>query len=371
VKKWILVVAGVLVLVGGIIAFKAFQIVDLIGFATAMEEAGMPPIPVATARAEKDEWRNVMRFVGTLRPVQGVTLTAEMGGVIESIDVENGAEVEKGQLLLSMDTSREQAELESAEARLRLAKINLERTTGLLAKRIVAQSELDSAQAEFEEIRAQVANLQATIDKKIIRAPFAGRVGIREINLGQTVSAGDALIPLHQSDPIFVQFAVPQTRLEKIKLGEQLLVTTDGVVEPVEGRVEAINPVVNETTRTALVQGILRNPDELLRAGQFARVDVVLPGADEILRIPASAVIVEPFGASVFIVEEEKDPPTVRQQFVQLGRFQGDFVEITKGLGEGDRVVSAGAFKLRPGTVVAINDDMQPEALLDPDVPNR
>jgi len=369
--KWILVVAGVLLLVGGIIAFKAFQIVDLIGFATQMEEAGMPPTPVATARAEKDEWRNVLRFVGTLRPVQGVTLTAEVGGVIATIDVENGAEVENGQLLLSMDTSREQAELESSEARLRLAKVNLERTQGLLAKRIVAQSELDTAQAEFDGARAQVANLQAIIDKKIIRAPFAGRVGIREINLGQTVSAGDPLIPLHQSDPIFVQFAVPQTRLKQIQLGEQLLVTTDGVAEPVEGKVEAINPVVDEMTRTALVQGILRNPGELLRAGQFARVDVVLPGVDEILRIPASAVIVEPFGASVFIVEEDKDSPTVRQQFVQLGRFQGDFVEVRKGLNEGDRVVSAGAFKLRPGTVVAINDSMQPGPSLDPDVPNR
>lgn len=370
-RAWIFVILGVLVLVGGIVAFKAFQIADLIGFAKQMEEAGMPPTPVATARAETDTWRNVSRFVGTLRPVQGVTLTAEVGGVIESIDVENGAEVEKGQLLLTMDTDREQADLASAKARLRLARVNLDRTQGLLTKRIVAQSEMDAAQSEYDEATAQVANLQAIIDKKIIRAPFAGRVGIREINLGQTVSAGDALIPLHQSDPIFVQFAVPQTRLKDIQIGEALEVTTDGIAEPIAGRIEAINPVVQESTRTALVQGVLRNPDELLRAGQFARVDVILPDAGQVLRVPASAVMVEPFGASVYVVEEQNDPPTVRQQFVQLGRFQGDFVEIRKGLNQGDRVVSAGAFKLKPGMTVAINDEMQPEAGLDPELPNR
>jgi membrane fusion protein (multidrug efflux system) len=371
VKNWLLVVLGVFLLVGSIVAFKAWQIADLIGFARQMEEAGMPPTAVATARAEKDEWQNVLRFVGTLRAVQGVTLTAEVGGVVATIDVENGAEVEAGQLLLSLDTAREKAELASAEARLRLTRLNLERTQGLLAKRIVAQSELDTAQAEFDEARAQVANLQAIIDKKIIRAPFAGRVGLRQVNLGQTVAAGDELIPLHQSDPIFVQFAVPQTRLKQIQLGEELLVSTDGLAEPVIGRVDAINPFIDETTRTAMVQGVLRNPGEVLRAGQFARVEVILPGANEILRIPSSAVTVEPFGASVFVVEETQNPPTVRQQFVQLGRFQGDFVEILKGLGEGDRVVSAGAFKLGPGMAVSINDAMQPEPSLEPELPNR
>lgn len=370
-KKWILTFALVLGFIGVIFAIKAAQIFSLLGFFKESEAAGMPPTPVATALVVEDKWETTLRFIGTLRAVQGVTLTAEVPGVVSSIHAENGSEVQAGDLLLTLDTALEEADLASAKARLRLAQVNLERTNGLLAKRIVAQSELDTAQAEFDEASAAVQNLEATIAKKRVRAPFAGRVGIRRVNLGQTVAVGDEFFPLHQSDPIYVEFSVPQTRLRYINVGERLRVKTDGLDAPVEGRVEAINPVVDEVTRTARVQGILRNPEEKLRAGQFAQVEVILPEIAEVLRVPASALLVEAFGSSVFVVEEDENGNLIaRQQFVQTDRYQGDFVSVTRGLKAGQRIVSAGAFKLSPGMRIVPNDAMQPEAELHPQPPN-
>lgn len=369
-KKFVVAFVLILVVVGGIVGLKAFQIADLIGFAGKAEAAGMPPVAVATARATPANWERSMQFVGTLRAVQGVTLTAELGGVLRSIDVENGAVVEKGQILMKLDTTQEEADLASAEARLRLAQVNLERSKGLLEKRIIPPSDYDAALAAFDEARAHEANLRATIAKKIIRAPFSGKVGIRRVNLGQTIKSGEELIPLHQSDPIYIEFAVPQTRLALIHTGQTLRVVSDGLDQPVAGTVEAINPVIDETTRTARVQGLLHNPEDRLRAGQFALVDVILPGEEAVIAIPSSAVLAQAFGDSVFVVEEGEKGSVVRQQFVQLGERKGDFVQVVKGLSAGDRVVSAGAFKLTNGARVEINDAMQPEPSLQPEVPN-
>ncbi len=369
-KKILLTLLGLGLVLGGIVALKAVQIMNLIGFATALEEAGLPPVAVATTTAREENWEEALRFVGTLRPVQGVMLTAEAGGRLASIEVENGAAVAKGQVLFRLDSSVEEAELASAEARANLAKLNFERASELLAKRIVARSEYDNAKAEYDADLARVENWRALIDRKIIRAPFSGRVGIRRVNLGQTVKPGDELIPVHQSNPIFVEFAVPQTRLASIAVGQKLRVVSDGVEEPVEGTITAINPVVDESTRTALVQGLLHNPEDRLRAGQFAEVDVLLPREHPVVAIPATALVSEAYGDSVFVVEEEDGKTVARQQFVQLGMRRGDFVEVTKGLRAGERVVSAGAFKLDNGTAVVPNDAMQPEASQTPSPAN-
>lgn len=365
-KKIALTVGGLVVLLGAIVALKATQIGSLIGFASAMEKAGMPPSPVATVLAVQTTWEETLRFTGSLRAVQGVTLTAELPGTVVRIGVENGAEVQQGEVLLELDTTQEQADLASATAGLRLAKINLDRNRGLIEKRIIAQSEYDTAAATFDQEKARTATLQATIAKKIIQAPFTGRVGIRTVNLGQTVKAGDELIPLHSSDPIYVEFSVPQTRLDSIAVGQAIRVTTDGVKQPVEGLVTAINPVVDEATRTARVQGTLHNKDGVLRAGLFAEVEVVLPERLDVVAVPISAVINAAYGDSIFVVEEAEGTLKVRQQFVKLGRKRGDFVAVTKGLNAGDRVVSAGAFKLTNGASVLVNDAMQPEPSLNP-----
>jgi len=370
-KKIALTVGGLVVLLGGIVALKATQIGSLIGFSTAMEKAGMPPSPVATVVAVQAAWEETLKFTGSIRAVQGVTLTVELPGKVLRIGVENGAQVKQGDVLMELDTTQEQADLASAEAGLRLAKLNLDRNKGLLDKRIIAQSDYDSIAAIFDQEQAKTATIRATIAKKIIRAPFTGRVGIRTVNLGQTVKAGDELIPLHSSDPIYVEFSVPQTRLDSISVGQTIRVTTDGLKMPVVGLITAINPVVEEATRTARVQGTLENKEGLLLAGLFAEVEVVLPEKVDVVAVPISAVTTAAYGDSIFVIEENGDKLTARQQFVKLGRKRGDFVSVIKGLNSGDRVVSAGAFKLTNGAPVVVNDAMQPEASLAPTPENR
>lgn len=365
-KKVSVTVVGLAVVVGGILALKVVQIADLIGFAGAMEEAGMPPTPVATALATADSWEDTEEFTGTLRAVQGVMLTAELNGKVTKIAVENGAEVKEGDILIELDTTQEKADFAAARARLGLAKVNLERSAGLIQKNIVAQSEYDAAASSYDEANAQVAQWEAVIAKKVIRAPFAGQVGIRQVNLGQTLRPGDELIPLHSSDPIYVEFAVPQTRLGKIFLGQDVRVYTDGLVEPVGGQVTAINPVVDEATRSARVQATLRNESGVLRAGQFGEVEVLMPKREEVLAIPASAVLAAAYGDSVYVIEEVDGREVAEQRFVKLGQRRGDFVAVEKGLEAGDRVVTAGAFKLTNGAPVTIDDAMQPEAKLEP-----
>jgi len=365
-KKILLTVLGLVVILGGIVGLKALQIGSLIGFASASEAAGMPPTPVATSVAIGETWEETLTFTGSLRAVQGVTLTAELPGTVVKLDVENGADVKQGDILLELDTTQEQADLASALAGLRLAKINLDRTKELLDKRIIAESEYDTAVATFDQEQAKSATLRATIEKKIIRAPFTGRAGIRKVNLGQTLAAGDELIPLHSSDPIYVEFSVPQTQLDSITVGQALRVATDGVNEPVSGEITAINPVVDEATRSARVQGTLRNADGSLRAGLFAEVEVVLPKKLDVVAVPISSILNAAYGDSVYVIEEKAGKMTARQQFVKLGRNRGDFVSVVKGLAAGDRVVSAGAFKLTNGASVVINDAMQPEASKEP-----
>jgi len=363
---WLGVAAGLVVVIGVVLGLKAAQIMNLIGFASAQAAAGMPPVPVATVLAEKQSWEETLDFPGTLRPVQGVLIRAELPGVIKNIPVENGAAVKKGDLLVEYDVTPELAELAAAEARLRLAKVNLERAQDLLARRTVAQSEFDAAKSSYDEAISTVTNLNAILARKMIRAPFDGVVGIREVNPGQRVAAGDALMPLQDNDPVYVEFDVPQTRLAKLATGLPLRVTTDGLAEPAMGEITVINPVVDEVTRTARVQGTLANPDGVLRPGQFVRVSAVLPARNDVVTVPISALLNEAYGSSVFVIEEDGGKLHARQRFVKPGRQRGDFIAIEKGLSPGDRVVSAGAFKLTNGATVVPNDEMQPPASLDP-----
>jgi len=365
-KKVLLTLAGLAVLLGAIVGLKVLQIADLIGFATAMEEAGMPPTPVATSLANSDEWEESQGYTGSLRAIQGVTLTAEVGGKVVRIPVENGAMVKEGDILIELDTEKEAAELASAQARLRLANINLERSKGLLEKRIVPRSEVDTAEAVYEQAVSEADNLKAAIAKKVIRAPFSGRVGLRLVNLGQTVSPGDELIPLHDSDPIFVEFSVPQNKLGTISEGSRLRVTADGAEKPFAGTVSAFNPMVDEETRTARVQGTLANPGEVLKPGQFVGVEVLSPELKKVVSVPLSAIVSAAYGDSLFIVEEKEGGHRVRQQFVTIGSIRGDFVSILEGVSPGDRVVTAGAFKLSNDAAVTINDEMQPPPSLSP-----
>jgi membrane fusion protein (multidrug efflux system) len=368
-----------LLIVGPVVGLKVFQIGNLIAYAGEMQAAGMPPAAVATAPVETQSWGNTLVAVGSLEPVQGVTLAAELGGKVSAILVENGAAVAAGDILVRLDTAAEEASLASAEASLRLARINLDRARDLLAQNTISQSEFDTADATHAQALANVANLQSTIDRKTVRAPFAGRVGIRTVNLGQIVREGDPVIPLQSLDPIYVNFSVPQRSVAQLSVGLPVAVTLTGLDTPVQGLVTAINPQLDPATRNVRVQGTLANADERLRPGMFASVSLSLPGENEVVAVPLTAVLHAAYGDSVFVVEEKEGATVARQQFVRLGRTRGDFVAVLDGVRPGQRVVSAGAHKLlnnqpvmiegRPTVekaAIAPNDAMQPPASVTP-----
>lgn len=369
-KKTLLAIGLLLLFVGPVVGIKVLQIGSMMAYGKAMEAAGYPATPVATALVTEQTWENTLSAVGSLRPVQGVTLSAEVTGKVVEITVENGAAVKEGDLLVKLESSTEEAQLASAEANERLAQLNLERSRDLLSKNTIAQSEFDAADATHKQAVAQSASIRALLDKKTIRAPFAGRVGIRLVNLGQTLAVGDEIIPLQALDPIFVDFTLPQQRIGAVSVGQVIRITVDGVATQTDGKLTAINPQVDAATRSVRLQATFSNPDERLRPGMFAQVSLVLPEKEKVLVIPTTAVVRAPFGDSVYVVEDKDGKLVARQQFVRLGATRGDFTVVTEGLKPGERVVSAGAFKLMNGAAVTPKDDMQPEASLTPEPRN-
>jgi membrane fusion protein (multidrug efflux system) len=334
---------------------------------------GNPPAPVeavTTAPVVSEEWQPTIGVVGSLVAVQGVTVSAELDGKIAKIAFESGSAVKAGDLLVSQDITVEQAQLRSAESAAVLAKVNLDRARDLRAKASIAQSDLDTAVAQFDQASAQADNIRSVIAKKTIKAPFDGRLGIRLVNLGQTLKAGDAIVSLQALEPIYANFQLPQQDLNRIGVGFHVQVTGDAVPgKAIAGTITAINPDVDSATRNVRVQATLENGDEQLRPGMFVNVAVLLPAKEQVLAIPASAVLYAPYGDSVFIVDEGKDgkgAKTVRQQFVRLGRRRGDFVAVVSGLKASDTVVSTGVFKLRNGGGITVDNSLAPNAKLAP-----
>jgi membrane fusion protein (multidrug efflux system) len=302
-----------------------------------------------------------------------VTVAAELDGKVVGIEFESGREVRAGDVLVRQNTEVEEAQLRSAEASVDLARINLQRTRELFAKATVSQSQLDSDAAAEKQAIASEDNIRATIAKKNIRAPFSGRLGIRLVNLGQNLKAGDAVVSLQALNPIYVDFYLPQEDLSQLAVGLPVQVAVDAFPsEQIAGRVTAINPDVDSSTRNVRVQATVDNGNAHLRPGMYVNVAVELPLVDTVLTIPATAVLYAPFGDTVYVVNEQKDEATgekvlvVRQQIVRLGVHRGDFVAVTSGLGEGDVVVTSGVFRLRPGGAVTVNNPMAPDAKLAP-----
>ena len=369
-KRIIYTIVGLLVVIGILAGIKALQIDKMIVHG---EQYVPPPQPVNTAVVQGESWQSLLTSVGSLEAVQGVMVTAELSGKVVHIAFEPGTMVQAGDLLVQQDTSSEKAQLRGAQASLDLAKVNLERFSKLLTDGAIAQSQYDDAAAKFKENAAQVDNIRAIIAKKTIRAPFAGRLGIRLVNLGQTLNEGDEIVSLQSLDPIFANFSLPQQQLSQIQLGLRVQVTTDALPgQIIEGEVTAINPQVNSSTRNIKIQATVANSQEHLRPGMFVKVAVVLPVEEKVLAIPATAILYAPYGDSVFVVEEkksEKDDQAgkiVRQQFVRLGDHRGDFVSVVSGLQEGETVVSTGAFKLRNGQAVVVDNALAPEFKLTP-----
>jgi membrane fusion protein (multidrug efflux system) len=325
-----------------------------------------PPEAVTTVVAEATTWNGSLSPIGTVRAVQGVTVSADLPGMVESIGFESGQPVRRGEVLVRLDARQERAQLTAAESRLELARLQLERFAGLRAKGVASQAEYDSAAAAHIQAEAQVGEIEATIARKTIRAPFSGLLGIRQVNVGQYLSPGDPVVPLQSLDPIFVDFAVPQGQVRRFGPGTAVEVKTeDGTaIDPV-GEVTAIDSIVDPATRNVQIQATFANPDGALRPGMFVDTRVALAEASSVIALPASAISYAPYGDSIFVVDMLEAPDGssyhgVTQRFVQLGAARGDQVAVLSGLEPGSEVVTSGVFKLRNGAAVLVNNEIQP-----------
>jgi membrane fusion protein (multidrug efflux system) len=364
-KKIILVVVALLAITGTLVGVKVLQFSAMI---SAGADMAPPPEVVSTAVVKSDSWQPFLRAVGSVTAQQGVMVSAEVPGTVSTLSVDSGLTVQAGSLLVGLDASTERADLRSAEAGLVLARQNLGRARDLRRSNNLPQSELDSAEARFEQAEADVERLRAVIAKKTIRAPFDGRLGIRQVNLGQYLTAGAPIVSLQTLDPVYVDFTLPQQRLSQLEPGLMVEVTTDSFPgQTFTGTIHAIDSDVQVSTRSVRVRAMLRNPDHRLRPGMFTNVAVLLPEADELLVIPATSILFAAYGNSVYVVEEgENGVSQVRQQFVRLGASRGDFVAVAEGLQAGESVVMTGAFKLRNGAAVTIDNELAPELNLSP-----
>lgn len=370
IKKILFAAIAVSFLIGAITLAKLGQF-------TAMGEAAQnmvqPPGTVTAMMVEDTQWEQSITATATVTAVQGVNVSAETGGRISKIAFQSGATVKAGDILIQLDTASEDAQLASARASAALAKANLARVKKLSKQNLSSQDELDSAEAKVKETVAQTQNISALIAKKTIRAPFSGRLGLRQVNLGQILSEGDAIVPLHTLDPIYVDFSIPQKALLHLTPGLDVRITVDTAPGDIfTGRVIAIDPDVDPATRSVRARAEIANPDEILRAGMFASVSVILPDRQTVLPVVSTAIAYATFGDSVFVVEEQQNAQSgetdrvLRQQFVQLGQRRGDFVNVIEGLKAGETVVTSGVFKLRSGMKVVIDNALAPEPSLDP-----
>lgn len=375
-KKRIILTLLALIIIGGSLAgIKVLQIRHMIALGSKMVP---PPETISTAPVQLQSWESVLTAVASLEAVQGVTVAAEQPGKVVAISFTPGDYIEKGALLVRLDTSAEEAQLRAIESSRNLARTNLRRLAGLAAKGLIAQSEYDNAEASSKEAEAQTENIQAVIQKKNIRAPFSGRLGVRQINLGQILKEGQEIVSLQTLDPVFVNFMLPQQELGRITTGMVVRVSGDGTLEKqIIGKITTIAPKVEVNTRNIQIQATISNKEEILRPGMFVNVSVVLPEQAKVLTIPGTSVLYAPYSDSVFVVEEKKDEKSgkniqaLRQQFVRLGEKRGDFVAVLSGLKEGETVASTGVFKLRNGQAVVIDNSLAPAFELQPKPENN
>ena len=333
----------------------------------------MPPTTVSSATVKEEDWAPTLSAVGSISAVQGAVVSSELSGVVSQIAFENGGTAKKGDLLVQLDASAEEAQLKSAEADLELARADLERSRELVGRKVISKAEIDAAESKFKQKEGSVDQMRSMIAKKTVRAPFDGQLGIRQVNVGQMINAGQQVVQLTSLDSLFADFALAQQYLGQLAPGLDVHVTTDALPGRVfNGKLTAINSMVDSSTRNITVQATLDNSDHALRPGMFAKAEVTLPEKHKALVVPGSAISYAPFGDSVFVIEKKKDEKTgkesqaIRQQFVRVGEARGDLVAITQGLKAGETVVSTGVFKLRNGMTVTINNDLAPNPQVNP-----
>src|SRR6266478_3059586 len=336
-KKFIVTILLMIVVVGliygGLVFFKVNQIM---GFAQLAKSGAFlpPPTAVTTTVAEKSQWQPTLETIGTVTAINGVTISTDLAGIVSKIAFDSGSQVKAGDLLVQLNTDQEQAQLAQAEAQRDWTQITLTRNQELVAKKTVSQSDYDSATAQFHQAQATVDQFKALIARKTLRAPFAGVVGIRQINLGQYLNTGDAVVTLQSFDPIYVNFSLPRQNLSQLTVGQSVEINMDAYGDKVfPGKVTAINSLVDQNSRNVQIQATLPNSETQLRPGMYAKVKVVLPEAQEVVAIPSSSIHYAPYGDSVFIVS---------------------------GLKPGDEVVTSGVFRLRSGEAIIVNNKATP-----------
>jgi membrane fusion protein (multidrug efflux system) len=361
-KRIVIAILGLLLLIGALAGVKFLQIRKMIDQGAQFRP---PPETVTGTEVVSAEWETLLPAVGSLKAVQGTTIAAELTGKVTGIHFQSGTMVRKGTLLLEQDSSSERALLPGAEAASKLAKSNLQRADNLLAEKVVSQVEYDNAVTKFRQAIAEADEIHATIAKKTIRAPFSGRLGIRQVDLGQQLQSGQEIVSLQTLDPIYLNFSLPQQNLSKLRIGLIVRVTSDAFPDHIiEGQLTTISPEVDVDTRNIRLQATLVNADGILRPGMFVEAKVVLPTQQQTLIIPATAVLYAPYSDSVFLIEEQPDGKAglvLRQQFVRLGEKRGDFVAVLSGLQAGQELASSGVFKLRNGQQVVIDNSLAPK----------
>lgn len=362
-KRMILMLALTAVVIGGLGAVKFQQIQTAVAQAAAYQP---PPEAVTTIVATAEPWPDTLPVIGTTAAVQGVTVSADLPGLVARIAFESGRAVRAGDVLVELDTKQEQAQLAAAEAQRELARLNFERMQALVVDGAISKADFDQAAAEQKSTEARVGEIKASIARKTIRAPFSGILGIRQVNLGQYLSGGDPVVPLQALHPIYVNFGVPQQETARVHVGGAVRITADELSGAAfTGRVTAVDSVVNQATRNVQVQATVPNPDGKLKPGMFVQTAIATGATRSMVSLPASAIGYAPFGDSVYVLGDLKGPDGktyrgVTQKFVKVGPTRGDRVAILSGVEAGDEVVTSGVFKLRNGAAVQVNNSVQP-----------
>jgi membrane fusion protein (multidrug efflux system) len=356
VKRMIVMLVVAFAAIGALGFVKFKQVQEAMAQAAAYQQ---PPEAVTTIIARNESWPATLSAIGTAAAVQGVMVSADLPGIVSRINLESGGSVNEGDVLVQIDIKQEQAQLAAVEATRDLARLNFERMSNLINDGAITRVEYDRAAAEQKETEARVAELKAMIERKTIRAPFTGILGLRQVNLGQYLSPGTPVVLLQSLDPIWVNFGIPQEDVSKVAIGTKVR------ADNFSGTVTALNAVVDEATRNIQVQATLANPDHKLRPGMFVQTEVLLGSGTSAVTLPASAISYAPYGDSVYVVEGLKNDKGetyrgVRQQFVKLGPSRGDQIAVLSGVKAKEEVVTSGVFKLRNGAAVLVDNKVQP-----------
>jgi membrane fusion protein (multidrug efflux system) len=379
-KRYLLVALGLLAIIGVLAGLKGAQIATLMGAGKRAQAAGPPPETVNSVVAVEQTWNEMLQSVGSVASARGVNISNDAPGMVSKIAFESGKKVRAGEVLVELDTRVERAQLVSARARRALASTNADRTRNLARSGAVAPAQKDTDDTQLASAAAEENALMAQIERKIVRAPFTGTLGIRLVNIGQYLAPGTPITVLESDESTYVDFSLPQQSIGVVAVGMPVRLTAEGDAEragPTEGKIYAVEPTVDPATRNVKLRATVQDEKNHLRPGMFVNVSVVLPSEARVVAIPATAVVHAAYGDSVFVVDGggnaagNKTPQTVRQQFVRLGQYRGDFAAIEDGIKVGDQVVTAGAFKLRNKARVVVDNSVELRPELAPRPSNR